>query len=219
MKVYAVDKEKNIGKLAVVSNSGYLEKLDFPLDTLFDWYPCCPRYDYKHSNKWNKLYIVIEENNKKLPTRYNVSSLKNRVKSKTACFKLGQWYNEEVEKENKKLFEFAESYDIVTPNKKDYSLEDINSSIKHVNDILDALYKTQEKNVRDNLIRKATELKDIDPDSKEYIEAFKEINEYLQLDNESQSAYVLSNLPQHIEELYAKFGEVYTMLNLMKKVV
>lgn len=219
MKLYSVNKERNEGAILVPTNVGYTKRLDFPLDTLFDWYPCCPRYDYKYSDTRDKMYIVMIEENGKLPLRYNVPPTKKRVKSKTACFITNTWYNQEVANDNKKLFSFAENYDIVTPNKENYTLEDVNNSIERVQDILDMLYTVQEKQVEKDLIVRVGTLEKEAPDSEELKAVHQEIKEYMQLDREGKASHVLSLLPQHVEELYANFGEVYTMLNLMKKVV
>ena len=117
------------------------------------------------------------------------------------------------------LYSFAENYDIVTPNIENYTLEDINNGIERVQDILDMLYTVQEKQVAKDLILRVGALEKEAPDSDELKAVHKEIKEYMQLDREGRASYVLNLLPPNVEELYATFGEVYTMLNLMKKVV
>ena len=81
------------------------------------------------------------------------------------------------------------------------------------------LYTVQEKQVAKDLILRVGSLEKEAPDSDELKAVHKEIKEYMQLDREGRASYVLNLLPPNVEELYATFGEVYTMLNLMKKVV
>lgn len=121
--------------------------------------------------------------------------------------------------ENAELFNFAEQYDIVTPLKDDYTLKEVDDSISKVLDILDLLYTNQKVKVEEELINKVDTLQLSKPDSDELKQAYKDISEYMRLDREEKATYVLSRSLDSLNSVYEKFGNVYTMLNIMRKVV
>ncbi|UQT00081.1 hypothetical protein NGDEOPKE_00132 [Enterococcus phage vB_OCPT_Carl] len=220
MKIYTLSRELNEGTIFVPTSSSNEGRLfSFPLETLFDWYPCCPRYEYQYSTSRKKLYLRLLDSDKTLVARYGVGDNKKRVISKIACFNENEWYNEEVANENAELFNFAEQYDIVTPLKDDYTLKEVDDSISKVLDILDLLYTNQKVKVEEELINKVDTLQLSKPYSDELKQAYKDISEYMRLDREEKATYVLSRSLDSLNSVYEKFGNVYTMLNIMRKVV
>lgn len=220
MKIYTLSRKLNEGTIFVpTSNNDEGKLFKFPLETLFDWYPCCPRYSYQYSTSRKKLYLRLLDSDKSLKPRYGVSTNKKRVISKIACFNENEWYNKEVAQENKELFEFAKQYDIVTPLKEDYTLEEVDESISKVLDILDLLYTNQKIKVEEELVGAVDSLQLTKPDSEELRKAYKDVAEYMRLDREEKATYVLSRSLGSLNSVYEKFGNVYTMLNIMRKVV
>lgn len=214
MKLVSVNHTEGTGVLSVINNAGRLCQLQFPLDSLFKWYPCCNRYDYKYSNNQQKLYIIPVEPKSDMPIRYHVHSTKSRASSKVACTAVPAWHNKEVAKENELLFNFAKKYDIITPD-QEYTLEHVQDSITKVLDIFDMLYSFERHNVRDRHLELA-EKERLTPKQETELA---ELTKLVTADREDQATYVLSQLKKDNARLYARFGEVYTMLQVMRKVV
>lgn len=220
MKLTKIDKERGIGKVAIISNRGTLQHLEYPLESIFDWYPCCQRYDYKMSESREKLYLVLleEKEDKKCrkrnrrKNRYSVGVEKSRVDSETGVVYLPKWSNREVKRENKRLFTFAKEYDIITPD-QDYTLEQVQESITRVLDVLDMLYSFEYNKLREYYIDLA--------DKGELVgDAKKAYDLFILADREDKASFVLESCKgTKVDELYEKFGEVYVMLQVMRKVV
>lgn len=202
MKVHKMNEKT--GKLLVMNNVGRLEELLFDMDTLFYWYPCNPRYDYKLSSKRKKLYITLVEDNPNLPYAYNVTTCKGRANSEIACFYTDCWYNEEVWEENEKLFNLAKRLGFLTPM-DNYSVDMVESELSNVANLLDYIYRTETERVKTAI------------ENGEYTD--QEIREnYSTADREDRASFILQNCPQTVVETYALLGEIYTMLSLMRKV-
>lgn len=210
MKLTGINREANTGKYVVMTNRGVARTLEFPLDSLFDWYPLDQRYEYRLSVSRDKLYLIpVEDCNGDY--KYNVKSSKKRVDSRIGSFTMPRWYSKEVAKANQEIFKFAKKYDIVTPD-QECTLEDIQASIERVQDVLDMLYKFEYNKLREYY----TGLIDEDMLSGEAQTSYKY---FLVADRETKATMVLANTESHTDNLYSKFGEVYVMLNTMRKVV
>lgn len=211
MKLTKIDKERGIGKVAIISNRGKLQHLEYPLESLFDWYPCCQRYDYKMSESRKKLYLVLVDarNNGK---RYFADVEKSRVDSDSGVVYLPKWCNKEVKQENKKLFEFAKNYGIITPD-QEYTLEQVKDSITRILDILDMLYSFEYNRLREHYTVLA--------ENGELVgEAKKSYDQFILADREDKASFVLEACKNtSIDDLYGRFGEVYVMLQVMRRVV
>lgn len=211
MKLTKIDKERGIGKVAIISNRGKLQHLEYPLESLFDWYPCCQRYDYKMSESRKKLYLVPVDARKN-GKRYFADVEKSRVDSDSGVVYLPKWCNKEVKQENKKLFEFAKNYGIITPD-QEYTLEQVKDSITRILDILDMLYSFEYNRLREHYTVLA--------ENGELVgEAKKAYDQFILADREDKASFVLEACKStNIDDLYERFGEVYVMLQVMRKVV
>lgn len=209
MKVTNFNKKENTGVLTVPNNRGENQSFTFELDKLFNWYPCCTRYTYRYSDSRKKFYLVLQEKIRELPIRYNVDYRTYKVDYTTATMDKKSWYNKEVSKENKELFEFAKNYDIITPD-QDFSYEDIQESLEKVQDIFDMLFTLSKEKVEKDYVKRFKENQITPKEEKEY-------NKFVRMDNENAATFVLRRIPQNTKEMYARFGEVYVMLELMRK--
>lgn len=219
MKLYTATNKLEEGTVSISIGGGNHRLFHFPIDSLFDWYPCSPRYTYQYSTSRKRFYLRISESDRTLPHYYGVTSNSKRASSKIACFKEKEWYNKEVAEENRKLFEFAKQYDIVTPLTEGYTLEQVDKSIAIVLDILDFLYEKQKEEFENELIDNVNRVRHLPINSKQYKEQTKELLDYSRLPREEKATQVLQDLSDDAKAIYDKFGCVYTMLNIMRKVV
>lgn len=219
MKLYTASRKLKEGSVSI-SIGGKVDRLfHFPIDTLFDWYPCCPRYTYQYSTSRRKFYIRLSDSDKTLKPYYGVSNNSKRASSKIACFKEGEWYNKEVAEDNQKLFKLAQEYGIVTPLTKDYTLEQVDKSIESVLDIFDLLYSNQKAKVEDELLAEWDKYKHLPLDDKNAQKIQKEVSYYTGLSREEKVSYLLANPSTELKNTYDTFGCIYTMLITMRKVV
>lgn len=214
MKVIKLD--DNTGRLLVVTSGGRGVRIDFPLDTIFNWYPLCNRYDYRYRNSTETLYLVLAHQSDYAPNRYGIKKAKGRAMSNVASFKKAKWCNPEVVKDNKAIYAFAKRLGIVTPD-TDYTLADVVDGLKKVQDCLDTLLNIEKQRV-EMKYQKAV-MRYAETGNTGYRPFIAKYEEQQKHDREDQTSFILEHCTRKTLDVYLNLGDVYTMLSIMRKVV
>lgn len=193
---------KDKGKVKVQATEGNEKSFIYYLDTLFDWYPLNPGYDYLYSKKNNKMYIVRKE--KHSPIRYGVDHNKDRINEKNACFDLDEWHNPEVVDENEIVFDNAEKWGFVTP-RKEYTVSQVKHDLKKAGDVLNILFQLEEEKLERNIKNNEIDI------------THQELTEIMNCNKEDYVTEIFK-MNNTENENYHKLGEIYTMLQLMRKI-
>lgn len=213
MKVIKID--DNTGRLLVITSGGRGVRMDFPLETIFNWYPLCNRYDYRYRKSSDTLYLVLAHQSS-APSRYGVKEAKGRAISKVASFKKDTWCNSEVIKDNKAVYAFAKRLGIATPD-TDYTLADVNNGLKKVQDCLDTLLNIEKQRVEMKYQKAVTRY--AETGNTGYRSFIRKYEEQQKHDREDQTSFILENCTRKTLNVYLNLGDVYTMLSIMRKVV
>lgn len=207
MKVHYIDKKNKTGVLTIVDSMGREADFSFPLETIFDWYPCCLSYSYNYSTREQRLYLVLEDRSDIRKVHYGMSQTNKRSISEIASMKYGEWCSKEVKEENEKMFDFARIYGIITPD-EEFTLKEVEDSISRVQDIFDMLYTFSYK----DLLNRGIEGKLSDKET----EQLSRIDNY---EKEGKARFILSRASETTKDRYEQFGEVLNMLFIMRKMV
>lgn len=201
MKTSKINETK--GKVLVKATEGHEKAFHYHLETLFDWYPLNPKYDYLYSRKNNKMYIVQKEPS--LPTHYGVTQNKDRINEDYACFYLDEWFNPEVSRENKTVFANARRWGIITPQET-YTIGRVQRDLVKVGDILKILFELEEEHLERNIKNHEIDI------------TYEELSQIMKSNREDYVTEVFK-MNNTENENYQKLGEIYTMLQLMRKIV
>lgn len=170
-----------------------LADFSFPNRDLHYWYPFNINFFYKYTNSKDYLYLVKEKGYEG-PNHYGVDILK---RTKPLGEKNGVMFNPAVYKRNKHIMKTAHSIGVPTIDSS-YTMEEVQAGFMKLSDIMEFVKLQAEKRymAENGEILYSQSVMDEDRDE--------EIFEYM--------------LPIE-REMLIEFGEIYVMLNLMRKLI
>lgn len=189
---------EKLGKITLRGADNKEPVLVFPLETLVNWYPFDVNYEYRFSNKRNKLYIALVDESVQTPS-YGISTNKDRVKSEHASFELPEWYNAVIAEENMKTVELAKKLGIKTPE-EDFTKEDVQNGFELLGRSI---------NILTNIV------------TERFLSCSSEeaIKDYHRAKTEDKSLMSLAFCNDDDDKLFLDLGKVHSMLNIMRKEV
>lgn len=197
-----VDVSKQLGKGVIIlpksrqSNAQQVE-WEFDIDTLADWYPLNLNYEYRYSTRKEDMYLVSTDS-KGVNNSYQIKEKKTKSEANNreaiTCI---NWNNDLVKERNREVMAFAKGLGITT-FQDEWNNRDIADSFVIVSDCLDNLKRT------------------IGARFKEFHKK-DEVQGYVNGGLEEKEIIMFNYINEDEQEIYFKLGEIYTMLNLMKK--
>jgi hypothetical protein len=168
-----------------------LKEFHLPKHDLHYWYPFNINFFYKYTNSKDYLYLVKEKGFEG-PNYYGVDILK---RTKPLGEKNGVMFNPEVYKRNKKIMKLAQSLKIPTIDSS-YTMEDVQAGFRQLDDCMHLLKLQAEERYK--------------AASGEFI--------YVQsVMDEDRDQEVFEHMLPIEQEMLIELGEIYVMLNLMRK--
>jgi len=168
-----------------------------PTDKVYYWYPFNINFYYKYSQSEQRLYLV-KGRGYTGKNYYKVNGIK---RTKPLSERNGIVFNPNVYMRNKYIMDKAKSLGLPTI-KKLYTLKEIEKGFAD----LDVLIQTLRHRLEDRVLESESEL--------ELEQATLHDQE---LDNEEWDEQVYSVMTEEEKEELEEYGEMYAMLNLMKK--
>lgn len=195
MKIRIKDKSK--GELEVFYKDKQNCKLEFPVDTIADWYPFSNAYEYKLSKYKN--YLILKRMRSTLPSSYGLSKNDKKISNMEGLkCDLELWVNPNVKRDNLRIIEKAESYNLPVINKP-YTLSDVEKGFTD----LGVIFNNLKDIVIDRYINTKTQ---------------KEKEIFYSKKEDSQLSEALKNSDSSVDLTYSDLGQIYNMLLLMKKI-
>jgi hypothetical protein len=191
MKTY-MEHDNTVTLVAPTTGDNDFKELNFPLVNIHHWYPFNVNFTYKYSNSKKHLYLV-KGNEYEGENLYNTASLKQ---SRPLPIIDGVPDHAHVHKRNAELMEYAQSLGIPVMSGQ-YSMDDVQRGFKELDNLIKLLKSSIESRLIEELeervyeVHKATEAWD---------KAVYEVATKEELD------------------VLERFGEIYTMLSLMRKI-
>jgi len=188
-----LDKEKDKAVLTVPTTMGGTKRIKFPKKNLYYWYPFNLNFSYKYTNAKEFIYLVREDRD----CKYNYYQAGRLKKSEPLKNKDGYPLHPSVYKRNKYIIERAKKLGIPTIDKP-FDKTNIEIGFKRLAKLI--------KIVKTNIENRAIERDD-------------EALYALAYPNEEWDELVYKYATEQEEQILIEFGEMYTMLNLMRKLL
>ena len=177
--------------LKVQTTGDTVKGIDFPFHNVHYWYPFNINFTYRYTNSKNFLYLV-KERDYEGPNLYNVDILK---RTKAMGTKDGAMYNPSVHERNQYIINKAKSLGIPVIT-DDYTYQDVNKGFKRVSGLI--------RVVKDQIEAR-------------YLLNEDEIIVSPEIASDSWDTEVYACATAAEKEVLQEFGEMYAMLNLMRK--
>lgn len=184
--------EQGLVKLVVPTTGNEIKEFKLPSRNAWYWYPFNVNFTYKYSEAKGYMYLV-KDRDFEGPNLYKVDILK---KTKPLEDRSGVMFHPQVYMRNRYIMDKARSLGVPTINEQ-YTLEDVERGFK----VVRALMEVVKKRIEDRYFEKDEDAW-YAPDTP----------------TEEYDAAVYSHAKKDEKEYLQEFGEMYTMLCLMRKI-
>lgn len=192
---------KDTGVLTYKTSTYEEQTIEFPADSIQDWYPFDLNYTYRYSVPHKRFFLVLLELEAETK-RYNVHSNRDRSISNTAVFRPTDWYCPEVKIENAKVIQYAKDLGLKTIE-DDLTYSQVCATIRILGDKEQELFRNLEDDVFDRL--------------KSEPSYDKLLSTFLKMGNEDRYSFILNKISQEDKEKLKAFGQMYCMYGIMRK--
>lgn len=192
---------KDTGVLTYKTSTYEEQTVEFPADSIQDWYPFDLNYTYRYSATNKRFFLVLLELEAETK-RYNVHSNRDRSISNTAVFRPTDWYCPEVKIENAKVIQYAKDLGLKTIE-DDLTYSQVCATIRILGDKEQELFRNLENDVFDRL--------------KSEPSYDKLLSTFLKMGNEDRYSFILNKISQEDKEKLKAFGQMYCMYGIMRK--